>query len=234
MLWNRKELKEKGKALFKSRFWDFVLITLFFNLLVGTGFIRFETVYSSEGTYFQVNLLSLTILRINGLIVGLSTAVALVLSIFFVNVVHVGGAKFFLDSTQYESSYDALFYGFKNGYKNIVYIQLIKDIKIFLWGLLFIIPGIIKTIEYSMIPYLLAENPDMSKDEVFRKSKEMMDGHKWDYFVLNFSFIGWLLLDLITFGLVSIFWTDPYVKCTQAYVYLVLKQQDQVIDVVYE
>lgn len=232
MLWNRKEFKEKGKLLFRSRYWDFVLVTLLLSLLIGTGIINFESTYSVDGSYLKVNVLNMTILTVNNWFLGISGALSFILSIFFVNVIHVGGAKFFLDSTQHESSYETLFFGFKNSYKNIVLIQFIKDVKIALWSLLFIVPGIVKAMEYVMIPYLLAENPNMEKEEVFQKSKEMMNGHKWDYFVLIFSFFGWILLDIVTFGLTSVFWTDPYIHCTQAYVYLDLKQQDEVIDVV--
>ena len=63
------------------------------------------------------------------------------------------------------------------------------DFCTFLWSLLLIIPGIVKSYEYRMIPYLLADHPEMSKDEAFAASKAMIDGNKWDAFVLDFSFI---------------------------------------------
>jgi hypothetical protein len=94
-----------------------------------------------------------------------------------------------------------------------------------LWSLLFVIPGIIKGYEYRMIPYILAENPELDKNTVFRLSKEMMDGEKWDAFVLDISFIGWILLSLCTCGLLSVFYVSPYINMTSAQLYETLKHR---------
>ena len=74
-----------------------------------------------------------------------------------------------------------------------------------------------------MIPYILADNPEMSKDEAFALSKKMMDGQKWNAFVLDLSFIGWELLSVLTCGLLSIFYVDPYRAATNAALYEALK-----------
>ena len=73
-----------------------------------------------------------------------------------------------------------------------------SDLYLVLWTLLFIIPGVVKSYEYKMIPYLLAEYPDMSTKEVFAKSREMMNGQKMDTFILDLSFIPWSVLSAIT------------------------------------
>ncbi len=82
-----------------------------------------------------------------------------------------------------------------------------------LWSLLFYIPGIIKAISYSMSMFIVAENPGISSREAIRRSKEMMHGHKMEYFVLGLSFIGWALLCGITFGIAAI-WVIPYMQAT--------------------
>ena len=64
----------------------------------------------------------------------------------------------------------------------------------FLWGLLFVIPGIIKGYSYAMTPYIFAENPDMTATEAITESRRVMNGNKWRLFCLGFSFIGWSLL----------------------------------------
>ena len=84
---------------------------------------------------------------------------------------------------------------------------------------MFIIPGIIKQYEYMMIPFLLAE--------AFEKSRQMMKGNKWAAFVLDLSFIGWSLLGIITFGLVNIFFAGPYQYLTQSQLYFRLKEQQK-------
>lgn len=72
--------------------------------------------------------------------------------------------------------------------------SFLRNIFVFLWSLLLLIPGIVKSISYAMAPYILLENPNMTGLEAITASKTMMDGEKWDYFVLDFSFIGWSLL----------------------------------------
>ena len=88
------------------------------------------------------------------------------------------------------------------------------------------IPGIIKGYEYMMIPYLLAENPDMSRQDAFAESKRMMDGNKMDAFVLDLSFIGWFILGAITFNIVNILYTTPYMELAHAELYHTLKNQN--------
>ena len=91
-----------------------------------------------------------------------------------------------------------------------------------LWSLLFVIPGIIKAIEYSMAIYILAENPGKSSRECLKESKAMTYGHRMELFVLGLSFIGWALLCGITFGIASI-WVVPYMNATFANAYNNLK-----------
>lgn len=140
------------------------------------------------------------------------------------NVLTVGGCKFFLENAMQReeaAGVGLLFYGFLNGrfWHNVLTLFL-RGLFTLLWTLLFLIPGIIKTYEYRLIPYLLAEYPDMEWQEVFRRSKELMDGHKMDAFVLDLSFIGWHLLGGISFGLVDIFYTNPYQNAVNAEFYM--------------
>lgn len=83
----------------------------------------------------------------------------------------------------------------------------------YLWALLFIIPGIIKSFSYSMAMYILAENKGMGAREAINRSKAMMHGHKMDLFVLGLSFIGWMLLGAVTLGIAYI-WVMPYMNAT--------------------
>lgn len=92
-----------------------------------------------------------------------------------------------------------------------------------LWSLLFYIPGIIKSISYSQMFYLMAENKKMTAAEAQKKSMEIMEGHKWEYFVLGLSFILWYLLVGITFGLAAIY-VAPYIEATKAEFYRKLKK----------
>lgn len=92
----------------------------------------------------------------------------------------------------------------------------------FLWSLLFVIPGIIKSFSYSMSTYILAENKGKPALECINESKQMTEGHKMDLFVLGLSFIGWVFLCAITLGIASI-WVVPYMQATYANAYNSLK-----------
>lgn len=113
----------------------------------------------------------------------------------------------------------------RKNWSNVAVIMFFKSFYNLLWYLT-IIGGIIKTYEYRMIPYLLAENPDMSKKEVFAKSKQMMKGNKWKTFILDLSFILWEILSTITFGLLDILYVNPYKIATSVELYKTLKENN--------
>ena len=81
-----------------------------------------------------------------------------------------------------------------------------------------------------MVTYLLAEDPDMSKEDAFRISKEMMNGNKWKAFLLDLSFVGWAILSLFTCGLLSILFVSPYHYSTNAALYERLRYENEVAE----
>lgn len=91
-----------------------------------------------------------------------------------------------------------------------------------LWTLLLIIPGLIKAYAYAMTPFILEENPEMSAYDAIKYSEKIMKGHKWDFFILNLSFIGWYILCCLTFG-IGFLWLSPYVQLAQCEFYEDLK-----------
>ncbi|MDD3414649.1 MAG: DUF975 family protein [Lachnospiraceae bacterium] len=120
-----------------------------------------------------------------------------------------------------------LFSGFQN-FGNAFLANLLMSIFIFLWSLLLIVPGIIKAISYSMTFYVLAEHPEMSGKEAIDESKKIMEGHKWEYFVLCLSFILWFLLGSITLGIAYIY-VAPYMSTTITNFYHEIKNADEVV-----
>ncbi len=159
--------------------------------------------------------------------VALFVAVILALAILFdallINPAMVGTRRFFLLNLNSKAEVKEVGYGFDSNYKNIATVMFWRDLYIVLWSLLLIIPGIVKSYEYRMIAYLLAENPNMTKDEAFAISRQMMDGQKWKAFVLDLSFIGWKLLSVLTLGILSTFYVRPYKNMTDAALYEALK-----------
>lgn len=147
------------------------------------------------------------------------------LSILLFNPLQVGGCAFFLENAWIDSAGPGLLLqAFKHNYKNTILTMFLRNLYTVLWTLLFVIPGIVKAYEYRMIPYLLAEHPEMSHQDAFYESKRMMTGYKMEAFVLDLSFIGWSLLSACTFGLLGIFYVNPYIYATNAELYLALKR----------
>lgn len=154
-----------------------------------------------------------------------SYLVRLIYNFFVVCPFAVGLNRFYMDAHYTEPKYRTLLLGFKQNYLNVLLIQFLRQLKVFLWSLLFIIPGAIKSYETFMVPYLLAENPDIDRHEVFEKSREMMDGNKLNVFVLNLSFIGWLIFAAVTSGLAYIVFVAPYYDACLANIALRIKSE---------
>lgn len=105
-----------------------------------------------------------------------------------------------------------------------VWLSIMTNFFIFLWSLLLVVPGIIKSLSYSMAPFILADNPELTAREALSESIEIMYGHKFDLFVLLLSFLGWMLLSAITFGIAYIY-VIPYMSATVTNFYNEIKRQ---------
>ncbi len=146
-------------------------------------------------------------------------AFAFAIDILLINPLYVGIQRFMLKSVDGTGNVSELGYTFDHNYKNAVKTTFFRDLHVFLWALLLIIPGICKKYQYYMVDYILAENPDMPYQEVLALSKRMMDGHKWNAFVLDLSFILWHMLSALTCGVLEVFYVIPYTQLTRASLY---------------
>ena len=146
-------------------------------------------------------------------------AVVILLQVFIFNPLEVGCKRFFMRNLQEPAMVGNIGYAFDSNYKNTAKTMFFVNLYTTLWSLLFVIPGIVKSYEYKMIPYLLAENPDMTKEQAFEESRRMMQGQKWNTFVLDLSFIGWKILSGMTLGILGIFYVTPYYYATHAALY---------------
>lgn len=220
-MWNRKELKEKGKAAVKRNYWKSVLVSAIFAAIIGgAGFCSSSAQNGADITFDSIP-------AIIGAAVIVILALAIVILTFelLVNPFEVGVNKFRLNALRDKGNVSDMGMGFDVSYKRNVKVLFFRDLYTLLWLILFIIPGIVKMYEYRMIPYLLADNPDMSKKEAFAASKKMMKGNKWRSFVLDLSFILWGILGVITLGIVNVLWVDPYKQLTDAALYNALKAE---------
>lgn len=105
----------------------------------------------------------------------------------------------------------------------LVVLSLMTNLFVFLWSLLFIIPGFVKAYAYSMAPYIKYDHPEYSWKRCLDESKAMMKGYKWKLFCLDLSFIGWNIVGMLCF-IVGMYWVLPYTKAAQVCFYEELKK----------
>lgn len=153
-----------------------------------------------------------------GTVAAIAVAIGLVVGIAYFllgSIVSVGYAKFNLNLIDAEKADLVDIFGYFKHWKTAVLANLLRSCYIFLWSLLCFIPGIIATYTYAMVPYIMAENPELTAREACDRSKQMMDGNRMRLFCLDFSFIGWSLLCLMTCGLGYVV-LAPYVQAAVA------------------
>lgn len=231
--WTRSELKSQGKMLVKAYYWKMVLAGLILLALTG-GFgsigsrgARSKWNGSTAGNSMRGAGVDTAFLMrffiVFGTILLIGLVIGTIVRIFIINPLIVGCQGFFSHSIVEEPDLADILVAFRGNYMNVVKTTFLRDLFVGLWSLLFVIPGIIKSYEYRMVPYLLAEDPYMDSKDAFAESKAMMDGNKWNAFVLDLSFLGWAILGVITFGILQIFWVGPYIYTTDAALYQVLR-----------
>ena len=224
-----KELRVKAWNSLKGKYWRAFLVILVLGLLASIG-TSLET--CSQNLTDMLNLVDPSemdeTMELGAAVVGtIATVMAVVgmaISLFVGNAADVGLAHYFILNTDSKPSFADAFYGFKVKYLRNIGTLLLVGIKLALWSLLLVVPGIIKSFEYAIIPYILADDPEISSKEAFRKAKEMMMGNKWRLFKLNLSFFGWFVLCVVTCGLGTPFLL-PYVSAANAEFYAELKNQ---------
>lgn len=177
---------------------------------------------SLSGKYWSLFVMLLVSAVISGVLSGFTGGVGALLalpmkfalSIAFLNVSRI------LAEPQIES----LFTVYRDNLQKSFLVPLLQELFVFLWSILFVVPGIIMAYAYSMAIYVANDNPELSAMDAIRKSRELMDGHKWDLFVLDLSFIGWILLCLLTCG-IGFFFLAPYIEMAHVEFYRELTEQ---------
>lgn len=240
VIWSREEIKTRARHAMHRTYGKAVLVAILAGVCTGIVSASFAktarelvsdystTFAETSGTWWTPGLV--------GLILGAACAAAVLpvlLQIFIGNPLFVGCQTYFrkVDGDADAPGLDTLRRGFETDYLNVTKIMFLRSLFVDLWSLLLIVPGIIKSYEYMMVPFLLSENPAMSSDEAFARSREMMDGQKWNAFVLDLSFIGWMLLGAVTFGIVTVLYTNPYMYLSRAALYNTLRGGQTVIDI---
>ncbi len=218
-----KEIKNDALKALQGHWGWAILVCLVFNAIVAPSAFS-SGIMSGMGTAFSDPAAIATMMGTNMLLSSVSTLGG----IFGTNPLNLGlsnSLKLFVKDSDTQTIPNMFKMGFGGGrYWRNVLGMFLMGLFTFLWTLLFIIPGIIKSYAYAMTPYILVDNPELSPNEARLKSIEIMRGHKWKYFGLQLSFIGWFLLCILSLG-VGFIWLMPYVRTSYAAFYLNLKEE---------
>ena len=226
-MWNRQELKERGKAAFRANYWPNVLVAFVLSLLTAGGSVAVNSKVRGENVQQQVASLPqnekvMILVAILGMF-SMIIVISVLLDIFIFNPLKIGCYAFFKENVQSGTAdVNLLKEGFSD-YGHKFFTMFLRSLFIAIGAMLFVVPGIYLALCYRMVPYIVRDNPELAPMDVLRRSKEMMNGHKWNAFVLDLSFLGWDILSVCTLGLVGIFWANPYIQNTNAALYLELK-----------
>jgi uncharacterized membrane protein len=220
MDWNRAELKTRAKGDLSGSYWYAFLVS--FIIVLTGGSYHWGGGGSAGGTsgagHYEFSLLM-------GILILMGVVIAIAVRVFIGYAIEIGGRKFFIQLTKNERSLGYFGYGFqRNRYYRIVVTMLLRGIYLILWTLLLIIPGIIKMYAYRMVPYILADNPNIGHSRAIELSNQMTMGEKFDIFVLDLSFLGWYLLGALALG-VGVLFVQPYYDATNAELYLELREK---------
>ena len=225
-----KELRAKAWASLKGKYWLAVAVVLVLGILVSVGSSLVTCSQNMTELLDMVDpsemdsTMELGAAVISG-IASVFGTVGFLITVFIGHASTVGIAHYFIKNTDSKPSFADAFSGFKVKYGRNVGTLFLVNIKIALWSLLLVIPGIIKIFEYAIIPYILADDPEISSKDAFKKARKMMKGNKWRLFKLNFSFIGWGILCVLTCGVGTLF-LMPYINAAQAEFYTELKNKE--------
>jgi uncharacterized membrane protein len=190
----RYEYKQQAKQLMDGKYTNVIVILLIISIISG---LFSSGNFNFQNANFGARLLSIITFALSA---GFS----------------FGTTKMFIGVTKDVNPEieDILLVGFKNNYVRSLVTALLQSVYIFLWSLLLIIPGIIKAYAYSMSFYLLNKEPELQHSDAITKSKDYMNGHKMDIFLLHLSYIGWFFLSLFTAGILLL-WVMPKLMTAQ-------------------
>lgn len=252
-MFNRSQLKARAKSVLAVHYWPVFLIIFLAGVIESvSGFIMSPT------TAITSNVAGFALLIPTLLYLIMTTILSVAVSTFVLSPVTVGVKRFLLNTARQNSAQISdLIYGFKNGYMTIATASLIKTLILLacplictvifivtavaystiplfavsatLLLILSIIPMFIKYYDYYLTDYILADNPNMPWRDVLKASKAIMKGNRFKTFVLNLSFLGWILLGILACG-IGVMFVDPYIQATDAQLYLTLAQKDASAD----
>ena len=221
-----RELKKEARHSIKKHYWSKVLvafiitfdINIFFSIFSGEAIFPllklrdfdWETIKTVELQTLHTLIFEHHFPNKNEFIVSV---IVFLFEIFVLSVFKVGGTRYFIKSQMGEPNISEILFPFRGdnkAFKNIIAAELLKTVKIALWSFLLVIPGVIKAFDYAAVHYVLALCPNLKPKQALKVSTAMMKGNRIKFILMELSFIGWDILEFLTFGILKYFYITPY------------------------
>ena len=214
------QFKEHALRILKGHWKEAILVTLIASILGGAvSGTSFDITFGIDSEELQKLPSFITDLLIPYLIIVSPIATILGLAQFILGgMIQLGHCKYLLKLHDGMDARLEDLFSESDRFLNGFLLHLLISLFVTLWAILLVIPGIIAAIRYSQAFFLLCENPQMTPMEAINRSKEIMDGHKMEYFLLDLSFIGWIFLGALTLG-IGYLWLSPYMSMAHACFY---------------
>lgn len=253
MNWKRSIIKENAKVSLKNRYWFSYAVSIVAFMLAGgicnmiwtvysypawenmirhfRQLIEYETYYGEIdgfGSFSQPDFFTAMAIYHDFPYIAIFSLLTILLGIFVGAAMRVGSCRYYVRKRFGNTNFNSLFSGFQEKWGNTIIVTFLTKLFCVLWGLLFVIPGIVKKYQYYYVDFLLSDNPDLSGTRARQISRMLSDGEKGQLFIFDLSFIGWSLLvaltSFLTFGLSFTFLT-PYVASARAELYIFVRNR---------
>lgn len=211
---SRAELKESAKASLKGKYKDFIIMLLVYGLItavvscIGSYLDKaLGLVITNETVYFSVKYVQTT-----------GYVFSIILPIVVSGIFGFGVIEYVLNISRGKEVNWKDIFNRKDMFVPYIVLTVLEALIVAAGTILLVIPGIIAALALALVYYIKLDNPDLGYVDCLKKSNELMNGHKWEFFVLNLSFIGWIILVPFTLGILA-FWLVPYMAVTECNFY---------------
>lgn len=205
-MWTNSLLKYNARNALRGKWGSVILACVVAGLLSDLSSALYARLMNSHSRFFSV--------LIPAFLVGIA------LRALVENIIDVGICRYMMENRLGNPPLSTVISGYRSNFANLFKVEFLVNLKISL-GFILIIPGIIWYYKYAMVSYLLAENPNLTYTRAIELSGEMMEGEKMRYFLLQLSFLGWILLCIPT--IIGFLFLIPYMSATTAEFYAAMR-----------
>ena len=218
-------LGKSGEESERAQHWTRGVLSVFAKNTEGAGNFVYGVLNSINQIVFNDRVSA-------GVTIAIGSLIYLLIAILFTKVLLIGLYRYLLEIRVYTGTRISriLFPWSVKKALHIAWVMFVRSVYSLLWCLT-IVGGFIKIYSYKLVPMIIAENPELSAKEAIKLSEDMMKGYKWRAFLIDLSFIGWDILNILTLQILGVFFLEPYKRMTTVELYMTLREKAKERDI---